>query len=170
VDASSTFLGGVGAWIITAGVLVSIAGNLNVILLSGSRLPFAMAQERELPRWLAATHRRFHTPHLAILLTSAIILIVTVSGSFIYAVTISTIARLLTYMVTCAALPVLRRRERKQPALFHVPAARLVVALSLVLSAWLLANSTWREARDGAIAASFGMLVYAVQRWRRAEV
>jgi amino acid transporter len=170
VDASSTFLGGVGAWIITAGVLISIAGNLNVILLSGSRLPFAMAQERELPRWLAATHRRFHTPHLAILLTSAIILIVTVSGSFIYAVTISTIARLLTYMVTCAALPVLRRREREQPALFHVPAARLVVALSLVLSAWLLANSTWREARDGAIAASFGMLVYAVQRWRRAEV
>ncbi len=37
-------------------------------------------------------------------------LILTISGTFLYAATISVIARLFTYAATCAALPVLRRR------------------------------------------------------------
>src|SRR5205085_2228377 len=58
-DASSRFLGSIGATIILAGAVISITGNLNVLILAGSRLPFAMATKRELPRLIAATHPRF---------------------------------------------------------------------------------------------------------------
>ncbi|MEP7273904.1 MAG: amino acid permease [Acidobacteriota bacterium] len=167
VDAANQFLGTAGATLITAGVLVSIAGNLSVILLAGSRLPFAMARENELPAWLGVTHSRFHTPHLSILVTAGIILVVTVSGSFIYALTISTLARLVAYMITCAALPLLRRREHELPAQFRVPGGPVVVALALTLSFWLLSNSTRREARDTLIAATVGLIVYAVHRLRK---
>ena len=67
-DAASRFLGQAGAGIVAAGAVVSIAGNLNVVVLSASRLPFAMAERGELPRFLGAVHRRFHTPHASILL------------------------------------------------------------------------------------------------------
>jgi amino acid transporter len=166
-DAGRRFLGPAGASLIAAGVLVSIIGNLSVILLAGSRLPFAMAERGELPRLIAATHPRFRTPYLAILLSAAIMLALTLSGTFIYAVTISAIARLLAYVATCAALPVLRRRSRVSPAAFKAPAGVVIATAALALAAWLLSNIAWREALDAGVAAAFGLLIYLAYRWRR---
>jgi amino acid transporter len=161
-DASGAFLGAAGASIISAGALLSILPNLNVIILAGSRLPFAMAGRRELPSPLAATHPRFHTPHFSILLTAAIVLVMTLSGTFIYAVTISAIARLIAYAGTCAALPVLRRKRDAAAAMFKVRSGGVVAIACLLLIVWLLSNSTLREARDAGIAAAAGFAVYFV--------
>lgn len=159
-DAAGRFLGPFGASLITAGALVSILGNLNVILLVGPRLPFAMAQRGELPGLLALTHRRFHTPHIAILVTAGIVLVLTLSGTFVYAVTVSVIARLLSYAATCAALPVLRRRDTAPVAFFVAPGGVAASLASLVLVAWLLSNSTLQQARDAGIAAVVGLVMY----------
>jgi amino acid transporter len=91
----------------------------------------------------------------------------TLSSTFVYALTISAIARLLAYGATCAALPVLRRKENAPPALFKVPAGVAVSVASLVLAAWLLSNSTAVQARDSAIAAAIGLLIYAAYRLGR---
>ncbi len=88
-DAAGRFLGPLGATILSAGALISIFGNLNVAMLVSPRLPFAMAERRELPRFVAATHRRFHTPHNAIVATAAIMLGLTLTGTFAYAATVS---------------------------------------------------------------------------------
>lgn len=162
-DAGSRFMGAAGGALISAGAIVSIVGNLNVVLLAGSRMPFAMAERDQLPRALAATHRLFHTPHVAILTTATLVLVLTLSGTFIYALTVSAITRLVIYAATCAALPVLRRRDHKPPG-FRAPAGTLVALLALGLIVWLLANSTWREARDALMAALFGLAVYALYR------
>jgi APA family basic amino acid/polyamine antiporter len=124
------------------------------------RLPFAMAERRELPAFIAATHPRFHTPHIAIVLTAALILILTLSGTFVYTATVSVIARLLCYAATCAALPALRRRNDLPGALFVAPAGVAVSILSLALVAWLLSSSTAGQARDAAVAAAIGLVVY----------
>jgi amino acid transporter len=166
-DAGSAFLGVAGAWIISLGALVSIFGNLNVILLAGSRLPFAMAERGELPWLIASTHRRFRTPHVSIIITAVVMGALTLSSTFVHALTISAIARLLAYGATCAALPVLRRREDAPPALFKVRAGVAVSVASLVLAAWLLSNITAVQARDSAIAALIGLLIYAAYRWGR---
>jgi basic amino acid/polyamine antiporter, APA family len=63
-DAASNFLGVFGAAFITIGALISIIGNLNVGFLTGSRMPFAMAEQNELPSFFAATHKRFKTPYI----------------------------------------------------------------------------------------------------------
>ena len=55
-DASERFLGAAGATVVTAGVAISIIGNLIVVILAAARLPFAMADDRKLPRIFAATH------------------------------------------------------------------------------------------------------------------
>jgi amino acid transporter len=163
-DAARRFLGPPGAAIISAGAVVSIAGNLNVVMLSASRLPFAMAARGELPGVLASVNKRFRTPQAAILLTSTLMVALTLSGTFLYAVTISTLARLLIYAATCAALPVLRWRTAAKPFTFRAPAGMAVSFAVLLLTMWLLWNTTWREGRDTAIAAAIGLMVYALCR------
>lgn len=160
-DAGGKFLGPWGASLITTGAVISILGNLNVIMMAGSRLPFAMAEGGQLPRPLAATHPRFRTPHVAIVVTAGAALLLTLSGTFVYAATISVIARLLSYAATCAALPVLRRREGAPAAKFRTPAGVAVSIAALVLVGWLLSHSTLRQARDAGIAAVAGLLLYA---------
>jgi amino acid transporter len=166
-DASERFLGAIGASVVTAGVVVSIVGNLIVVILSAARLPFAMAAARELPKVFATTHARFHTPHVAIIVTAALMLALTLSGKFISSLTVSVIARLLAYITTCAALIVLRRRDEREmrfKAQFKTPAGVAVSIAALGLGAWLLAHSSASEAWDTAVAAAAGLLIYGAYK------
>jgi amino acid transporter len=163
-DAAHRFLGPAGAALISAGAVISIAANLNIVVLSASRLPFAMAERGEVPRFLGTVGKRFHTPHFAILLTSTLMGALTLSGTLLYFMTISTIARLLIYAATCAALPVLRMRGGAPPSTFRVTAGMPVSFAALLLIVWLLSNSTWREGRDTAIATAIGFIVYMLCR------
>lgn len=169
-EAANSFLGPIGASLIVAGAITSIVGNLNVNLLSSPRIPFAMALQGELPQKLAAVHKRFRTPHIAILLTAALVLALTLSSSLIYALTVSTIARLLAYAATCAALPRLRHQKDAPVAMFVLPGGIVISVIAIVLSLWLLSNSTLVEARDSAIAVAAGFLIYVLYRiWKGEE-
>ncbi|HEY3580352.1 MAG TPA: amino acid permease, partial [Pyrinomonadaceae bacterium] len=159
-DAGSQFLGTAGGAIISAGAIISITGNLNILLLTGSRLPFAMAEQKQLPAFLGNVHRSFFTPYISILLTAGLMLLLTLKSSFVTALTISAIARLVTYAATCLALPVFRRRKDLPPALFRTPGGTIIAILALVLIVWLLLNSTLHEARDAALAAAAGLVIY----------
>ena len=119
-DAGTRFLGTAGGAIISAGAVISITGNLNILLLSGSRIPFAIAEQRQLPSFIAKVHPRFSTPHVAILITATLMLVLTLKSSFVAALTISTIARLVTYGATCLSLPVLRQRSDVPAAEFSL--------------------------------------------------
>jgi basic amino acid/polyamine antiporter, APA family len=167
-DAARNFWGAAGGLMITVGVMISTSGTLSIIMLGAPRVLFALAEQGQLPAFLKATHPRFHTPHLAILVSAVVVWVVTVSGTFIYALTVSSITRLLTYAATCAALVVLRRKSDAPPTTFELPSGIAVSAIALALCIWLIASSTWREARDTAIAAAIGLLFYAAYRlWQR---
>lgn len=137
-DAAETFVGSVGATFVVIGALVSILGNLNVGLLATTRLLFAMAEQDDVPQLLARVSDRFKTPHFAILLTSAGIYLYTVFSSFIAALTISTLTRLIVYAMTCLALPIFRFREDAPEAGFRAPFGLLACAVSLILIGWIL--------------------------------
>jgi amino acid transporter len=159
-DAGSQFLGAAGGAIISAGAIISITGNLNILMLSGSRLPFAMAEQKQLPAFIGSIHRSFFTPYIAIVITAALMLFLTLKSSFVAALTISTLARLVTYGATCLALPVLRRRADQPAAAFRLPAGPIIAMLVLVVIVWLLLHSTLAEAAATAWAAGVGLLIY----------
>jgi len=166
-DAGSRVLGAVGGAMISAGAIISITGNLNIVLLSGSRVPFAMAERRQLPAFLGRVNKRFATPDIAIIATAVVMLVFTLKQSFVQALTISAIARLVTYAVTCAALPVLRARKNSPPALFRLRGGTMISIAALILSAWLLANSTLHEAIVAVVAAAIGFAFYIAHRIAR---
>jgi amino acid transporter len=159
-DSGTQFLGAAGGAIISAGAIISITGNLNILLLSGSRLPFAMAEQRQLPAFIGSIHRRFFTPYISILLTAGLMLFLTLKSSFVAALTISTIARLVTYGATCLSLPVFRARREAPTAVFRLPGGSIIAILSLLLIVWLLRHSTPAEAAASAWAAGAGLLIY----------
>jgi len=176
-DAAGRFAGAFGASVITVGALISIAGTLNGLLLAAPRILFAMAERGQLPHALAMTHARFHTPHVAIAASAACMLVLTLSGSFLSAVAISTLTRLLAYAATCAALPVLRRRDARAlgvpagpgvaTASFRAPGGTLTVVVALGVIGWLLAHGSAREVRDIAIAMALGFVFLFLSRKRR---
>jgi APA family basic amino acid/polyamine antiporter len=159
-DAGTQFLGVAGGAIISAGAIISITGNLNILLLSGSRLPFAMAEQKQLPEFIGSIHRKFFTPWVSILITAALMLFLTLKSSFVAALTISAIARLFTYAATCLALPVFRARREVPEAVFRLPGGTVIAVLSLLLIIWLLLNATLQEAKVSAIAAAIGLVIY----------
>jgi basic amino acid/polyamine antiporter, APA family len=167
-DAAGNFLGSFGASFIAIGALVSILGNLNGGFLAASRIPFAMAEQKELPQSLAKTHEKFKTPYISLLLTAAVILVFTLQTSFYAALTIATITRLLVYATTCASLPVFRRRNNAPEAKFIAPFGIAATILSLILIVWLLTNVDFRkEGLAILIAAVFGLIVYFAYRFYR---
>lgn len=160
-DAAGKFMGSFGAIFIGIGALVSILGNLNGGFLAASRIPFAMAEQRELPQFLAKTHANFKTPFVSIILTGIVILILTVQSTFFTAVTIATITRLLVYATTCAALPVFRIKTGAPKAEFVAPFGIVASILSLILIIWLLTNVDFKkEGLAILIATAVGLVLY----------
>lgn len=160
-DAAGRFAGNFGAGVIVFGAVVSITGTLNGLVLAAPRILYAMAEQRQLPAVFARTHARYRTPHWAIVLTAACMLALTLSGSFLTAVALSTITRLLAYAATCIAVPVLRRREGAglAPAMFTVPGGPWVAATALLVIAWLVLHAKPQELRDVAIAMAVGAVL-----------
>lgn len=160
-DAAGQFMGSFGAGFIAVGALISVLGNLNGGLLSSSRIPFAMAEQNELPKVFARTHEKYKTPFVAILVTGAVVLTLTIFTSFLTAVTIAATTRLLVYATTCLALPVFRQRSDIPPARFAAPLGILAAVLSLALIGWLLSNVDFKkEGLPILIAAAIGLVIY----------
>ncbi len=169
-DAATRFIGPAGGALISAGALISITGNLNIVLLSGSRVPFAMGEQKELPGFMARVHPRFLTPYVSILITASLMLVLTLKSSFLAALTISAIARLLTYAATCASLPLFRRRPDTPPPMFKLRGGTLVAIVCLLLAAWLLSNVSLAEAQTAGIAAAAGLVVFFLYRLLRPKI
>lgn len=165
-DAGAVFLGTFGAAFITVGALVSILGNLNVGFLGSTRLLFAMSDNGELPAKLSETHEKFKTPWLSITLTALVIFVLTVYSTFLTALAIATITRLLVYATTCLALPVFRRRGDAPEAKFMAPLGVVAAILSLVLIGWLLTRvDLAKEGLPILVAAGIGLVIFGLNRF-----
>ena len=163
-EAGLRILGPFGASLVAAGAIVSITGTMNALMFATPRLLFAMAEGGQLPPRFAVTHRRWQSPVLAVVVTAAVTLVFSLSSTFLSALTISALIRLFAYATTAAALPVLRRKPDAPPAAFRAPAGTAVSVAAVLLSAWLLSNSTLREARLALVAAAVGAVVYLVSQ------
>lgn len=167
-DAARAFLGSPGAYLISIGAMISMSGTLNANMLFTSRIPFAFAEQGQLPSVVARIHPRFRTPHVAILLSAVVILGVTLFNTFISAATISAIVRLSLYVITAICLIVLRRRKGEPRPEFWLPGGLLIPLAAIALSLWLMSNSTAGEARDVGLAAAVGLVLYGVSKLRPA--
>jgi len=111
---------------------IAVASLSNSTILSTTRLPFAMAQDGYLPRWLAALHPRYGTPARAIALSTAIYCLLAV-GNVVDLVAVYIWLRIATSLLTLYAAARLRRTRPDAPRTFRIPggAAGLVYVVAV---------------------------------------
>jgi amino acid transporter len=154
-DAAAAIVGTWGAVIVTLGALLSMAGTNSGTMLEGSRMLFALSLDRPRLSRLSGVHDRFRTPTVAIIIHATVALALALGGTFARLALLSTVARLTTYLFTCAAVPILRRRNKGFSAVVLILGAiGTLISLSLFLS---LSRVNFIAA---AIALGAGALIY----------
>ncbi len=137
-DVAAVILGPAGAAILIFGAVFSIGGNCSASMLSAPRMTYALAQMRSLPDWFGSVHPRYHTPVNSIVFYAVLALLMALSGSFIWLAVVSTVARLLSYILSVAALPVLERKLETSAGHFRLRGGYLVPVLAMLLCLWLV--------------------------------
>ena len=79
VMAAENFMPGVGVVIIVIGGLLSTMSALNATVLASSRVAFTLGRDRWLPEAMARIHPKRRTPHVAIIVTGVVVLVMGVS-------------------------------------------------------------------------------------------
>jgi amino acid transporter len=163
-DAAVALVGPVGAIVIAVTAIIACAGVYGASFTTSSRLLFAMSERRQLPSLFGAVHSRYRTPVNAIVATAVVVLVLALSGSFIYIVKITLIARISVYALTCVTLPLLRRRKDVPRALLVLRAGPALACVAIACCLLCLVNSSMREMLDVAAAAVFGLILLAASR------
>ena len=158
-DAASGLAGNFGGAFIAAGAILSILGTLHVLLLSGSRLPFAFSEERQFPKIFSFLHPKYATPSLSILLVAALTILASIAWTFFTALAVAVIIRVLVYFSVCAALLKLRKKEL-QGSYYKLPYGNIFGIAGLLFSLILLSAAKLIELRNVGILLSLGILVY----------
>ena len=140
-DVALLLMGAAGAGVLTLGAVFSISGNLTASMLSAPRMLYAMAHIGSMPAWFGAVHPRFHTPANAIAFYAVFSIALALSGGFVWLAAISTVVRLLVYVLSIATLPVLHRKVGEYEGQFRLPGGYFVPALALLLSVWLMSHA-----------------------------
>jgi amino acid transporter len=134
-DAAAALVGGWGAVVITIGALLSMAGTNSGTVLEGSRTLYALSLDRRLGP-LSYVHPKFRTPSVAIVIHVVFAAVLALGGTFATLALLSAVARLTTYLVTCAAVPRLRMLNEgfRTPGLI-VPTLGILISLGLCVLA-----------------------------------
>jgi len=161
-DAAQIYMGSFGGVVITIGALISIGGTLNAIMLIGSRLPFALSEAKQFPKLFSFLHPNFQTPVNSLLAFALISILVSITGSFSYAVSISVISKVLVFLVVCVILIILRKANPKETNYFKLPYGYLIALTGILTSIWLLSSSKLTEFRDVLITILIGIVLYGI--------
>lgn len=158
--AAFVLMGAAGATLITAGSVVSMLGTNSGTMLEGSRMVYALSLGRSPLRVLSKVHPRWHTPWVAILIFTAVAIPLALGGSFAQLAALSAVARMTTYLFTCAAVP----RLRKLSEGFRLPGGLLIPILGTGISVVLFATLKQRHLIAAAIALAVGAVIYLITR------
>jgi basic amino acid/polyamine antiporter, APA family len=145
-DAVALVMGRFGAGIVSAGMALSMLVTLNGTIMSGARVPYAVARDGYFFRALAAVHPRFHTPSVAIAVQAVLsIVLLLLGGSFRQLFSLTIFAEWLFYLIAGSTVFVFRRREPAAARPYSMWGYPIVPALFVLVAAALLGYTFWNE-------------------------
>jgi amino acid transporter/nucleotide-binding universal stress UspA family protein len=109
-DIAGFIAGDSGKFFIAVAALLATLSTANGAILSSSRFPFAMSRDALMPEWFVMIHKKYETPHNAILITGSVMVVL------LFLFDIEQLARLggafniLIFILLNAAVIILRKR------------------------------------------------------------
>lgn len=168
-DVVHEFLGqGAAEWI-TVAMMISAFATLNGSILTGARVPYAMARDGLFFARAAHINARFRTPGFALLLQGVLAAALALTGTFEDLLSFFIFASWLFYSLTTVSLFTLRRREPQLERPYRAWGYPWVPGLFVVIASLLMLNlfiQQWLRSAIGLALILSGLFFY--WRWRRA--
>lgn len=161
-DAAHLFLGRWGGLLIAIGAVISITGTLNAIVLGGSRLPFALSKENQFPQLFSFVHPKRLTPTWSLLFFMAITTAVSIAWSFISALTIGSIIRVMVYLLVSISMIRLRLLKPAEGDFFKVRYGYFVAVAGIGFAVWLLLSTKGKDLREIGVAGAIGIILFGL--------
>jgi amino acid transporter/nucleotide-binding universal stress UspA family protein len=137
VEAAAAFMPAFGVALIIFGGLLSTTSALNATILASSRVAFSMSRDKMLPVSMSKIHPVKRTPHVAVLVTGAIVLIMAVAFPIQVVGSAASLMFLLTFALVNFSLIALRRKHPEVKSAFRVPVYPHVPLLAIALNIFL---------------------------------
>ncbi len=174
-DAVSLVVGRMGASIVSAGMAISMLVTLNGTIMSGARVPFAVARDGYFFSALADVHPRFHTPSVAIVLQAVLsIALLLLGGNFRQLFSLAIFAEWLFYMIAGSTVFVFRWRDPQAARPYRMFGYPVVPALFVIVAAVLLCytfRGEWPNSLYGLLVILAGIPVFSwFRRQRKARM
>jgi APA family basic amino acid/polyamine antiporter len=151
-DAARVVLPRGGAELVTLIALLTVLSLMNAYLLATPRILFAIGRDGFFSR-KAAVVSAGGTPRVALGITSAVVALLIVTGTFEQCVALAAVLFLICYVSTYAAIFALRRRAAGAPRPYRAPGYPVSTAIVLVGSILILLGAIVEDPRSGIIAA-----------------
>jgi APA family basic amino acid/polyamine antiporter len=174
-DAVALVMGHMGAAIVSAGMAISMLVTLNGTVMSGARVPFAMARDGYFFRALAQVHPRFHTPSAAIIVQALLsIILLLLGGNFRQLFSLAIFAEWLFYMIAGSTIFIFRWRDPQAARPYRVFGYPFVPGLFIAVAAVLLFytfRENWPNSGYGLLVILAGVPVFSwFRRQRQAQM
>jgi len=157
-----------GGWLGFLTTAAAILGNvslLNATVLTSTRMPSAMAEDGYLPPLFAAKHKKFGTPWIAILISSAIYALLAFQ-TLAQLLTVYVWLRILVTALTVLAAWRLRKKRPEMKRPFQIPWGKAgllyVVIAPIVMSVIALVGSDKFALKWGPVPVALGVIAYFV--------
>lgn len=143
-DAVQTFAGSRGARWLTVAMAVSALGALHVVVLTGARIPYAMARDGVFFQFAKRIHPSFRTPSGSLIFLGSVAALLALSGTYEELYSLFVFAVWIFFALTAIALVRLRK---KQPNLSRpyrawgypwTPLIFLAAAIALTVNLWMI--------------------------------
>ncbi len=159
-DGAAVFAGTLGRRVMGIAALLAFISTANAGLMASSRYPYALARDGLLPSLLARRHHRYHSPHVALILTGGLIGLALFMPLDTLVKAASSVL-LLTFLFSCLCVIVMHesRLQNYQPR-FRSPLYPWVQIVGVVGAAVLLGGMGRRPLTAVSILVAIGGFVY----------
>jgi APA family basic amino acid/polyamine antiporter len=145
--------------ILTVGGLVATAGVLLTSILGVSRVAFAMAREKDIPKALGKIHPRFGTPYLSIIFVGCLMAVLALFVPLTHVAAVSTFALLFYYSwANICALKLTPQNRIYPKAISAIGLALCLTMLGIVVFA------NWEAFTVGITCLTIGAVLYVIKR------
>jgi APA family basic amino acid/polyamine antiporter len=169
-DTMTALIGGVGAGLISAAILVSTLGANNGIVFTAARIPYAMARDGQFFRWAAQVSPRYHVPTTSLLVQGVWSSLLVLLGTYEQLATYVVFVSFLFYGMSCTAVMLLRRREPDLPRPYRAWGYPATPIVFILFAGYLVLNTIVEQPLEslfGGGLLALGLVVYAAFGWHR---
>jgi len=167
-DAARVTMGGIGATLVVAAILVSTLGANNGIILTAARIPYAMARGGMFFRSQGIVHPRYATPTVALLTQGAVASALTALGTYDQLFTYVVFAQFVFYALSASAVIRLRQKAPQVARPYRTWGYPVTPIVFIAFAVWLVYNTIVETPKDSAIGAGIILLgLPGYYYWRR---